>query len=358
MLLAVCLRISLAVASLSLTALALEVLMLASGVDPAVPASPASLINGRFTLGLDCYPTNPRSYFDVDLGDPGTRQRYRAARVRHLDRAWAVTPHAVELRYNSIQYRDIEVPPRRPGVRRVIVVGDSFTEGQGVREADTYPRVLERLLNAAQPGRWEVRNWRRRGADFPVLSGLFEEALRYDPDVVVYAMVLNDAERPRALELRQAELNNRIVPPRRAAARWLFRSRLLGFVAGRLETWRLDREGKRWYQDLYGEPNRGGWESTQQHIAGMSRRMQERGGEFLLAAWPLMAGLEDDYPFGAPQETIRRFCLRSGVEHHDLLPALRGRPTESLWVHELDHHPNETAHALAAASLAPAILGL
>ncbi|HEY3122010.1 MAG TPA: GDSL-type esterase/lipase family protein [Vicinamibacteria bacterium] len=347
------LKVALAGASISLTALALEALMVASGIDSAALATTASLINGRFNLGLDCYPSNPRSYFDVDLRDADTRERYRRARVRHIDRAWTVAPHAVELRYNSIQYRDVEVPPRRASVRRVIVLGDSFTEGQGVKEVDTYPRVLERLLNEAEPGRWEVRNWGRRGADFPVLSGLFDEALGYHPDVVVYGMVLNDAERPQEFDARHDFLKNPIVPRRRP---WEFRSRLVGFVAGRVETWKLDREGKRCYHELYGEPNREGWTRTQRQIVDMSRRMRERGGEFLLAAWPLMAGLEDDYPFASVHETIRHFCLESGVAHHDLLPALKGRPSESLWVHPLDHHPNDEAHRRAAESLALALL--
>jgi lysophospholipase L1-like esterase len=347
-------RIALGCISALLTAFALEAVMLASGFDPASPVATASLINGRFQLGLDCYPTNPRSYFDVDLRDAGTRDRYRALRVRHIDRSWTFAPHAVELRYNSIQYRDVEVPPRRPGVRRVIVLGDSFTEGQGVKETDTYPRVLERLLNEAEPGRWEVRNWGRRGADFPVLASLFDEALGYRPDLVVYGMVLNDAERLQHFDAEHDFLNNRIVPARRAPP--VFRSRLFGFVAGRVETWKVDRAGKRWYHELYGEPNRDGWASTRRQIAGMSRRMRERGGEFLLAVWPLIADLDDDYPFGAVHETIRRFCLESGVAHHDLLPALRGRSTESLWVHPLDHHPNDEAHRRAAESLASAVL--
>jgi hypothetical protein len=35
---------------------------------------------------------------------------------------------------------------------------------------------------------------------------------------------------------------------------------------------------------------------------------------------------------------------------------LRARPTESLWVHPVDMHPNEIAHRLAAESLAGPVL--
>jgi len=86
--------------------------------------------------------------------------------------------------------------------------------------------------------------------------------------------------------------------------------------------------------------------------------MRLRGGHFLLAAWPLLVGTDGRYPFADVAETIRSFCLEAGIAHHDLLPALEGREPESLWVHPLDHHPNETAHRLAAASLAPAVRAL
>jgi hypothetical protein len=40
------------------------------------------------------------------------------------------------------------------------------------------------------------------------------------------------------------------------------------------------------------------------------------------------------------------------------LPVFRGRRTADLWVHPVDHHPNEVAHRLAAESLAPVVTRL
>jgi hypothetical protein len=36
----------------------------------------------------------------------------------------------------------------------------------------------------------------------------------------------------------------------------------------------------------------------------------------------------------------------------DLAPHFAGRPTESLWVHTTDHHPNGIAHGMAARAIA------
>jgi lysophospholipase L1-like esterase len=352
-------RVGLVLGSCFLTLGAIETWLFFSRPPGDVPHAIASLIDRQSHVALDCYPSNPRGYFDVDLRDGAIRARYRSEQLLRVDRVSAFAPHAVELRYNSLQYRDSEVPPKRPGTRRLIVVGDSFTEGQGVKQDDTYVRVLEALLNQADPGGWEVRNWGERGADFPVLSTLFDEALQYKPDVVVYAMVLNDAERPPELDARGNYLNN--TSSRRSAGEAvpsILRSHLASLIRERLDTHRLDREGRRWYRRLYGEDNREGWASTREQIERMHRSMRLRGGHFLLAAWPLLVGTDGRYPFAGIAETIRSFCLSTGIAHHDLLPALEGREPDSLWVHPLDHHPNEIAHRLAAVSLAPAVSAL
>ena len=130
--------------------------------------------------------------------------------MRRVQECAARSPHAVELRYNSLQFRDREPGPRRPGVRRVVVLGDSFTEGQGVKEPDVYPRVLERALNGAGAGRWEVLNFGHRGADFPALYDTFERLLELEPDVVVYGMMLNDCEQSPAFRARHPGLSDRL----------------------------------------------------------------------------------------------------------------------------------------------------
>ena len=70
----------------------------------------------------------------------------------------------------------------------------------------------------------------------------------------------------------------------------------------------------------------------------------------------MLASLDGDYPFSEVHETVRCACLEDGIGFLDLRPALSGVPTPTLWVHEVDHHPNELAHARAAAVLRPAVL--
>jgi hypothetical protein len=343
------------VASLSVGFVASEA---ALGIVPHPPGPVLNVYNRTNTAGLDCYPTNPRGYFDLDLRVPATRERFESLRVRRVEDCAAYAPYAVELRYNSLQFRDREPGPKRPGVRRVAVLGDSFTEGQGVKEEDAYPRALERALNGPVAS-WEVLNFGRRGADFPALRDTFEELLEFEPDVVVYGMTLNDCEPSDALRARHPFVTYMLEGPRQkpALVHGLppFGLRSAFFVRDRLEHYRVDRAMTAWYGELYGDPNREGWQRTSDSIREMNRRMRLRGGHFLMATWPVLAHLDGDYPFADIHQTVGRFAHASGIAWVDLLPVLAGRPANELWVHAKDPHPNERAHRLIAESLAVAV---
>jgi lysophospholipase L1-like esterase len=350
-------RAALVVASVTAAFAACEALV---GLVAAPAGSVLNVYNRANTVGLDCYPTNPDGYFDLDLRDPATRQRYDSLRVRRVEDCAAYAPHAVEFQYNSLQFREREPGPRAPGVRRVAVLGDSFTEGQGVKEADTYVRGMERALRASAGGEWEVLNFGRRGADFPALDDTFRELLRFDPDVVVYALTLNDCEPSPAFRDRHAWITSLLDGPRQKVDLIPnpipFGSRTALFVRHRVAAYRRHRAMTRWYDELYAEPNRDGWAQTQALIEGMHRQMLLRGGRFLLAAWPVLANLDRDYSFRDAHQTIARFCHSAGIAWIDLLPVLEGHTAQDLWVHPQDPHPNALAHRLVADSLASAVI--
>jgi lysophospholipase L1-like esterase len=343
------------VLALVLTGLAAEAALRSIGYTPRRAQGARRLSDDERRVALDCYEDDRGGRLGIDLRDPATRARYEAQGVSGIEAAAASHPFAVEYRYNSLGFRDAEIGPKREGVRRVLVLGDSFTEGQGVAESDAYPRVLERLLDAQKAGGWEVRNCGRRGADFPKLYERFEALLSLSPDVVVYGMVLNDADQSPEFRARQRYLDDWILDRRHEAegappAPPLFR--LLAFVADRVERLRVGRETTRWYHEMYGEPNREGWDRTQRFLRIMNRTMQRRGGALLVAQWPLLVGLQGTYPFAEPTAAIARACDDAGIRRVDLLEVLRGRPESSLWVSPIDRHPNELAHKLAAEALA------
>ena len=353
-------NLALALVSLLAAVVLLELVARATGL--MAPPEPAvrRMVDPRWTTLLDCYPSNPRGYFEIDLRQAPSAERYRGLAPHRFDEIARGHPWAVESRYNSLRFRDVEPDAKRAGVARVLVFGDSFAEGQGVKEQDTLARQLGRLLDERSPGRFEVRNAGRRGLDFPELSDAFEQALVYEPDVVVYALTLNDAVQPPEFRARQSFVNDWILDRERVpdeTARAGFRLRVVDFVLQRASAWRVGRATTAWYLDMWSDRNPG-WRETGERLVAMKRALDRRGARLLVATWPLFVGLEHGYPFTPAHREIERFCLSAGIAHHDLLAALQGRRTAELWVHPVDHHPNELAHRLAAESLAPVTLKL
>lgn len=353
--------LALLLGSLAACVLLLELLVRAGLLPEGEPAT-RRMVDARWTTLLDCYPSNPRGYFAIDLRQPASAERYRRLAPLRFEEVARGHPWAVESRYNGLRFRDAEPAPKTPGVLRVLVLGDSFAEGQGVKEEHTLARQLGRILGESAPGRFEVRSAARRGLDFPELSEAFASAVEaYAPDVVVYALTLNDAVQPPEFRARQGFVNDWILdrqrPPDAAREPRGLRLRSLEFLRERVDALRVGRATTAWYLDMWSERNPG-WRETGERLVAMQRRLAARGGRLLVAPWPLFVGLESRYPFGLAHDAIARLCLSAGIAHHDLLPAFRGRRSAELWVHPVDHHPNEIAHRLAAESLAPLVITL
>lgn len=240
------------------------------------------------------------------------------------------------------------------------MVGDSFTEGQGVPVEHTFSTLLDRELGDAV----EVINCGRRGHDFPRIHEFFERQLAREPDIVVYAMTLNDAQQSEAFRERQSYLDDWIMDRRRMIRAgeeggppfWV--PRLYALVRDRLESRRVGRETTRWYREMYAAPNRAGWEATQRHVRAMGEAMGARDGQLLVALLPLLIELEGDYPFREPTRRISEAFANDelaarNVSFIDTTPAFLGRDAAELWVHPADRHPNIAAHRIIADAIRP-----
>jgi hypothetical protein len=347
-------------ASLLLAELALRAL----GVAPPRFGETRHLESADKRLGLDLYPTDEADAFPVDLGEEAARAPLRA-RIDGLD-AWAArAPHAVIGHYSSELCRVAtdgeELPPRDPARARVVFVGDSFVEGQGVPFDEIAPRRLARALG---PGH-EVLDCGRRGYDFamdPATPAALESWTRrhtLGADVVVYAMTLNDPARSEAFQARQAYVDDWIVDRRRMLAEGAgdgspWAPRLFALVSDRLEGLRIGRATAAWYREMVGPGNAAGWQATLEAIERLDRELAQEGRALVVALWPLLASLEA-YPFEEVHRTIGEALHTRAVRFVDTLPAFAGHDARALWVHEVDHHPNAEGHRLFAEAVEPGV---
>lgn len=333
-----------------------EVALRVLGVAPARYQQPVHLETADKRHGVDLYPDDPSGSFHLDLRDPNARARVIAeTTLSEVESRYPRTPHAVPGRYSEALCRGGDIGPRDPHRPRVIVIGDSFTEGQGVYEEDTFVAVLRARFPEA-----EFLNCGRRGYDFPRLREWLTLRLEDQPDVILYAMVLNDPHQSEAFRARQAFLDDWILDRRRMVTEgdgspppW--EPRLFSLLADRIEGARVSIETQRWYHEMVEAPNAEGWLHTLDDIEAMRDATDAEGASFHVALWPLLSSLERDYPFEDTHRTITEAIDARSVDVVDTLPSFLGEATESLWVHPADHHPNARAHRIFADAIEPMV---
>jgi hypothetical protein len=113
----------------------------------------------------------------------------------HPLRGWALQPgyRSATTNINAQGIRGLrEHPhPKPPGERRIVIVGDSFTFGEEVADADVYTERLDALMDGVRVVGLGVPAY---GTDQQFLT-LREEGLAVDPDLVVVGFFAGNAAR-------------------------------------------------------------------------------------------------------------------------------------------------------------------
>jgi hypothetical protein len=331
-------------------------------VARALDLKPQSLRGKRYLLSpsdavsYHCYPSNPHGEMSPL---PDTSQgpwRLLTTSLTELPLAAArETPWCVEDRLSDQSLRDRHFDLQPPGGRtRVAMVGDSFVRGEGVPVELGLPRQVETLLGT---DRYEVANVGFVGVGTASEVITVREAMaRLNASRVMLVFVPNDVRVTPELERRQQSINDLINIRAEEAARhdatmWYSGGpRVLHLAGSAFEMRRISRETVQWYLDSYdpaiNEPG------LRQLAADFRALAEVPGGRVVVALYPLMFGLEGDYPLAPIHARVAQMVKDAGLPVLDLAPAFRGQSTRSLQVHPADHHPNGKAHGVAARALA------
>jgi len=95
---------------------------------------------------------------------------------------------------NSLGLRDYEYSLKKPeSVFRILMLGDSFTEGYGVELEETFSKLLEKKLNIDKKKKFEVINAGVTGYS-PLLEYQYLEkkGLQFQPDLVILNFSMTD----------------------------------------------------------------------------------------------------------------------------------------------------------------------
>ncbi len=121
---------------------------------------------------------------------PGVRYRYRSHFEGRVQGPTALST-------NSFGARDREFSRVRPaGTLRIVVMGDSFAFGQGVRASESFPKLLERELAARLRGRSvEVINFGVQGYSLrQAVARYLTEGIEFAPQIAVLAPIADDLD--------------------------------------------------------------------------------------------------------------------------------------------------------------------
>ncbi len=313
--------------------------------------------------------------------DPSLAEEWQWAE-RHLEAGAAVLPgigvfdpllgwrtppnQQLDVRTNAAGMRaNREVArEREPGRRRLLLVGDSYTFGAGVRSEETFARLLEDVHLAD----WDVLNLgvSGYGTDQQVLS--FEyEGRRYHPDVVALGLFVRDYSRnlmrfrgyakPRFVLDGAGGLRlegSPVEPP--AALLAAYRS---GEREIRTESpsYLLELLLERFHALRLSQINSGseGWRLLAALMERFARAVRESGAKPLLVLIPSRDALEEGGGRFAPLEAlVEEHAAEIGLPYLSLTEPLRAhaRPDDLVYqTKDRGGHFTATGHRLAAEAI-------
>ena len=298
------------------------------------------------------------------LGYNGAPEGF-SAKVHRVDDPilnWRTIPNSefkqggVLYKYNSAGFRDVEhAIEKPPGITRIVVLGDSVSEGLGIQREYVFAHILQSQLGK----KFEVINMGVHALNTPQEVHLFEqEGLKYNPELVLVNFVLNDCDfyssvkdaqhsRPRD-ESRIVLLD---IPINPELKRSLKSSAVVYFVHQRVHELKAKLMGihdKDYYTRL--------WESQEcrDRITNGFDKLALLQGKHqfnvVVVLWPFIADY-DHYAFGFVHEWVKNQAQIREFKILDLIEAFAKLPYRSLQITVDDYeHANALGHRLAVES--------
>ena len=311
----------------------------------------------------------------------------------------------VDVKINSKRLRDEEIDYLPKGNEYIIVTGDSFSFGYGVELYESYPKVLERILN--ENANDDDKKFRVINAGFASGNSidtaylfLRNEGMKYKPKVVIFGYLpgndLEDIEghyweldeNGLPVKIKQPYLfinnegnrqaNSTYVSNEKANILWIthvFMSKYshaytffkngikntIGMVFRRLFEPKVDTI----YDNIYGQIFQSGWEKTKFMFLETNSLLKRNNATLVIVYIPEKGQYnnenwreylyvnkkdENDVSRNKPDDMMREFAEDNGILFADLYPAFHERQNEKLYFN-IDPHWTARGHELAAQTI-------
>ena len=308
------------------------------------------------------------------------------AKASCVTQEWDV-PYSI----NSMGFRDHEYGKKPAGTFRVLMIGDSYTEGYGVKLEDSFIKVLEKELNDHDSSKkYEVVNGAIASYS-PLLEYIFisQKALSVEPDVVVlvydYGDLKDDYEYEKTttfengLPVKATPYQRAWTPNATAFQRFLIRHfRAYLYLDNKLNKMAFKWQNRqRQFQNEYTDETphdsfivfRPGqeenvkklWVRNEKYLDLIHRHLKERGIPLVLVSYPygIQLGAEEwsegrltqgfktgvVYPQPEHVHSIEKFCQERDIPFVNLYDGMAARYSFPLQ-YKFDGHLNPKGHRL------------
>lgn len=264
----------------------------------------------------------------------------------------------------------------QPGVRRVLVLGDSVAFGFRLEHAETFPVRLEHELEARDDAWWEVLNAGVEGYNTTnQLAYLRTSLLDLAPETIVLVFNLNDYDfgpvmgplgvltLDQSQRVRSTSIAN--VSEFYLLLRWLIttRGQVIGDAppppaagdAGATSFSPFDRYVSNLRKQYYHAPSDARWTAMVGALRGIAELCREHGIRLVVAIVPDGDQIGVDAPDLGPQQKLAAVCRELALDCIDLHPAFLAAAERPLFLDIM--HPNADGQRLMAREVATHLLG-
>ncbi len=243
---------------------------------------------------------------------------------------------------NNFGYRggklDLE---KKAGILRIYSLGDSYTYGWYLDQGNSYPDILEKLVNQEFPGKVEVINASQPGFSPQEELERFEnDGSLFSPDVVTIGINIFD-------------LMDKEFKPTAEKSPVLSNSKLFQLTFGNADRRRIDLANRDEIRRVLEEASPQ-LQKFKDRLSKLNELVKATGGKLVLIVFPEFnpSNPNEPYRFVKFHEDMKKIAADQGIILVDFFEVFsKIDDKKSLVLNPVDSHPSAFAHQLAAEEL-------
>ncbi len=236
----------------------------------------------------------------------------------------------ITIKINSLGLRDIEHNYTKGSAKRIVGIGDSVTFGAGTTLEDTFLKQLEKKMHE-QGIDSEVINAGVNSYEFEQEYLYYkEEIYKYNPDILIIGIVLNDAGKQDIKQIREARFGAGSLSFQNIKELIRNNCYICNFIyfQGAVLINRMQNKGSdyndQYFQDVYSLWNAESWDYTEKQMDDLVNTAEQKGTKVILVIFPYTQQFSSSkLKWGnEPQQTIKEYAKKRNLTAIDLLPVL------------------------------------